>query len=412
MNPRAEANDSHEPPHQFTRAPMTLRGRSAFTLAELLLCIGLIAILAAWLAELLRWRQSPKAVFSQPTAFSPDLTLLAGGNVWGFYDDRSIKLCDTATGYVSTLPGHSGGVFSLAFSSDGNLLASGTKDTIKVWDVRSGRERASFKDTGQIYALALSPDGQTLATGNEDNDVCIWDIATQRHVATIQPYISVTALAFSPDGQTLAMGGMAGCTKLWDLKQSREVMTFQGHVWEINSLAFSPDGTKLASGSGDSTVKSWDLTNGQRIATMKHDVEAPNPHSSQRIADLVSWGVNAVAFSPDGKLLASVGKDWKLKVWEMPGGRLAADRKHTHPVVAVAFSRDGKTLATASDDGIIRFWDVGSWQLRHTAVFGTKRPLHWTPFAIGLVVWIVAWIAVRRRRWSREGVGVIPAKSA
>jgi Tol biopolymer transport system component len=119
--------------------------------------------------------------------------------------------------------------------------------------------------------------------------------------------------------------------------------TLRGHASDIYAVAFSPDGKTLASGSGDGTVKLWEVATGKERATLKG-------HTN------LVW---AVAFSPDGKTLASANYDRTVKLWEVATGKERATlRGHTSFVWSVAFSPDGKTLASGSSDGSVKLWEV------------------------------------------------------
>jgi WD40 repeat protein len=291
-------------------------------------------------------------------AFSPDGRLLASGS--GYYD-KTIKLWEVATGReVRTLTGHTDYVNSVAFSPDGRLLASGSgyyDKTIKLWEVATGSlVRTLSGHTDDVNSVAFSPDGRLLASGSDDRTIKLWEVATGREVRTLTGHTDyVNSVAFSPDGRLLASGsGYYDKTiKLWEVATGSLVRTLTGHTDYVNSVAFSPDGRLLASGScgqRDSggnciqgEIKLWDVASGREVRTLSGHTD-------------YVW---SVAFSPDGRLLASGSDDRTIKLWEVATGREVRTLSgHTNDVYSVAFSPDGRLLASGSADKTIKLWDV------------------------------------------------------
>ena len=172
------------------------------------------------------------------------------------------------------------GVFSVALSPDGTMVASASRDqdsTVKVWNTTNGQQRLALRGhRSGVWCVAFSPDGKILASGAVDGTVKLWDPATGQELATIvcnqMPY-GVSGVAFSPDGKTLAAPSSDNNTvKLWDLTTKKERGVLKGHTGETITIAFSPDGKMLATGSGngDGSVKlwSWDGTTAQERLTI------------------------------------------------------------------------------------------------------------------------------------------------
>ncbi|MDP6634657.1 MAG: protein kinase [Phycisphaerae bacterium] len=283
-------------------------------------------------------------------AFSPDGERLASGGL-----DHTIKLWDTATGEkLRTLKGHSEWVHAVVFSPDGKRLASGSRDkTVKLWDIAKRPLRALKGHSESVQSIAFSSDGKRLASGSFDKTIKLWDTVTGKELLTLTGHLNwVHCIAFSPDGKLIASGSEDKTIKLWDTVTGKELLTLKGHSHAVSSVAFSPDCKRLASTSYG-TTKLWDIVAGKELLMSKG----------------LEGGGGSVAFSPDGKLLASVNHDNSIKLCNAVTGRelltlkghsrwLSWSTEHSRSVASVAFSCNGKLLASGSEDKTIGLWDT------------------------------------------------------
>ena len=311
-------------------------------------------------------------------AFSPDGQQLASAG-------ESLKVWDANTGdQLLTLKGHSSFVSSVDFSPDGQRIASaGWFDgTVKVWDATSDQSSFMLKGSNNV---AFSADGNRLASGTR-----FWDLTTLEEVSRLE---DLRILAFGPRGERLAVAAPNNSLRVWDAVSNKKVVRFDGHTKPVRSVAFSPDGQRLVSASSDrgqptnqsGEVKVWDTTSGQEVFTLKGPTKAQSicvafSPDSHRIAlgsgdgtvrlwdaatgeELITLShdisyVTSVAFSPNGQRLASSGSGDTVKVWDTTTGQESLTlRGHSSSVSGVAFSPDGERLASVSGK-TVRVWDA------------------------------------------------------
>jgi WD40 repeat protein/3',5'-cyclic AMP phosphodiesterase CpdA len=288
--------------------------------------------------------------------------------------------------------------FTVAWSPDGNLLATGHQDNaIRIWDVISGQEICQFLGHQSLVAgLAFSPDGKLLASGSYDGTVRLWETATGNVLHEFTEHNDfVRAVAFSGDGRRLASGGDDRTVRLWDVLTKQELRQFKGHSQFVSSIALSPDGNRVASAGDGDRIRLWDATTGQEIRQLVtqlanvqflalstdgewvaiasnrvdagHSIEIWNLATGEQISRMTGHelGVWGISFSPDRKWLASGGGDMTVRLWDAATGeQLRLWGSHRDSVRSVAFSPDGKWLASGGDE--VGLWDAASGQESRT----------------------------------------------
>jgi WD40 repeat protein len=341
-------------------------------------------------------------------AYSPEGQTLAAGGA-----DGAVRTWDLAGGsLLAVLGSHGGEVATVAYSTNGKVLATGSGPVARLWDTASGRELSMFRGeppwsrvvtfspdlrllvtfkstvcvvdlaTGQERAFpgqwgveflataAFSPDGKTLAVtsgplGKPAKQLRLWDVPEGRLKRVLPDQAGgVANLAWSPQGKVLAAGDGLGDVRLWNADTAEQAGLLRGHGQSLTSLAFSPDGRLLAGGSADGVVRVWDWPGGrERVVLRGHPGWA--------------W---SVAFSPDGRWLAAgcgadpmsvplrgepfAGSglprtDGEVRLWDVADGRqLGVFRGHAARVRSVVFSPDGKRLASAGADGTAKIWNL------------------------------------------------------
>jgi len=313
------------------------------------------------------WQAHSEVTFT--LAFSPDERLLATGSF-----DGTVKLWEVQSGTLLWMGRHTDLVHRVAFAPDGHILASGGSDAIiQLWDVSSGKSRQTLANQGgAVYALAWSSDGHLLASGCEDGSISLWqvqaDLVTSSRTLVERHDHWVHSLAFAPDGSQLASGSWDNTVKLWDVASGCVYQVLTGHTQRVHAVAWSPDGGIVASAGSDKTIWLWDVAR-QRYAAALHGHSASVCH---------------LAFTPDSSQLLSGSEDSTIRVWEVNNGRcIRVLQGYAVCMFDLDWSPDSTQLVSGSTDGQVIVWNVAG-----------KTP----PRIVGAHQWIVFGVA-----WSPNG---------
>ena len=324
-----------------------VNGDAVVNVADILLVASFVSSLPTRLVrmfaseDIVKWLDDAGGVNLENETYQKGFTMLT------HLLDKVTLLSQTAglTGdNPKVISGHTHYVWSIAFSSDSTLLASGSWDkTVRLWRADTGELLDVFiGHESDITTVAFSPDNQILASGGWDVTLRLWDIGTgEQKKVLASDWDVVSSVAFSPTGHILAGGMGASVVVLWDTSTWQVEKILRGHSYVVDSVLFSPDGTKLASGSRDTTVRLWDPHSGQLLHTLKGHTDS----------------VARMAFSPDGNTLASGARDRTIRLWDVHTGKLKEVLTgHTDGQNPIAFTPDGTTLVIGTRG--IWLWDI------------------------------------------------------
>ncbi|KAJ5152812.1 beta transducin-like protein HET-D2Y [Penicillium canariense] len=260
--------------------------------------------------------------------------------------DKTVRIWDPITGKcLRILAGRhfESGDCQIRWSYDGSQLATFTSftSTIRIWDPSTGKGLRVLKGHGDdISALAWSADGEKLASGSKDRTVRIWNPVTGDCILTLEGHESwVDTLSWSHNGSRLASSS-DGVIRIWDPALTQSASTLERHEGVVKSISWSPDRSRLASAS-DRTVRVWHPATGRHLFTL-----APRHE-----------GIERIAWSPDGRFVATADGSYPISIWSMATRECLEVMDRGVGVHAICWSDDGCRLASAASDKTARIWD-------------------------------------------------------
>jgi len=312
---------------------------------------------------------------------------------------------------------------SMTLASDPELSVLLAKEALGFADTKEARGviRAgllslsnvggALRDHGSKVASAeFSHDGKFIVTRTMDNKVRLWDVGTKKVIKELGENSGSNSATFSPDGKLIAAGGMDGVVRLWDATNGTPVRELKGHTAQVHRAVFSPDGNYVVSVSDDNTVRVWKVTTGEAFKVLRGHTAAvreitfsPDQKHFATEADdekAFIWSLDsdqgkevngltgtkpALAFSPDGKLLATEGGpgtelgalpdgDFPVTVWDVEKGKEKFKlRGHQDYIASASFSPDGNAIVTSSGDNTARLWTADGQLVKELR--GHTRPL-------------------------------------
>ncbi|MEO0457057.1 MAG: hypothetical protein AAF152_10835 [Cyanobacteria bacterium P01_A01_bin.114] len=287
--------------------------------------------------------------------FTPDGQQIVSGG-----DDNLLRLWGLNGELLKTFEGHQDWVRSVCFSASGDRMISGSDDkTIKVWDPKGIILQTLRGHRSSVLSVDISADGETVLSASDDDTVRLWHLKGHQPVICQGHKGIVWDVCWQPQGAWLITTGADGQLKLWQAN-GELLQTLEGHQGSVHGVAWSPDGQQIVSASADGTVKLWRLEGAE--------VEPSLPSGQSSTTSLFTLyktleghqeAVWAAAFSPDGEMLATAGRDRTVHIWQRDGTLVRQLEGHQAAVWSLDFSPDGRFLVSASEDCSVRVWD---WQ--------------------------------------------------
>jgi WD40 repeat protein/tRNA A-37 threonylcarbamoyl transferase component Bud32 len=269
-------------------------------------------------------------------AFGPDGKTVLTGSV-----DRTACLWNAETGKLLHVLDHQGGVTHVAYSPNGQLLATAGDLGVRLWNAATGKAVGNPLPHGRAaLQITFSPDGNLLLTAGYDHNAYLWAVSDGKLKCTLVGHQGpVHGVAFDFDGKRILTGSFDHTARLWDTATGQPIGQVMHHDDKVRIVAFNPDGHSVLTGSDDDTVRLWDVATGQlKEQVLQHQGK-----------------IHSAAFNPDGRIVLSGSSDRTARLWDVATGEeIGLPFRHQKSVTSVAVSPDGRSFATASFDGTVQ----------------------------------------------------------
>ena len=280
--------------------------------------------------------------FINSVAISSDGRFIVTGS-----DDKTARIWDANNGaLLQVLEGHANSVGLVAISPNNQFIATASDKTIRIWNASNGSlihtMRGSFY---HLFSLTISPDGRFIVPGTLDHPSPIWSVDSGTQLYELKEHEGISSVAISPDSRFIVTGSSDGSARKWDARNGTLLNELKGHKEEIWSVAISPNSRYIITGSKDGTARVWLAEDGSLL----HELEGDSDYD-----DIVS----SLVVSPDSQLIITAAGT-VTRIWNAEDGILLHQLKeHELSINSVAISSDGRFIVTGSDDKTARIWDI------------------------------------------------------
>ena len=310
------------------------------------------------------YQKGGAAIFS--VSLSPDGRVALSGGIGG------ITEWNVGTAQpISALLGHKGNINSLIFGRDGKTALTASADgTLRLWDVEQGQVIRHFSSEGTYWNdFTVSSDAQKMLVtwrSDQQSNAVLTDVNTGEEIRRYSTEQVLATVAFSPNGQQALLDiysdGSSGELILWDIRTGEAIRHIGGHLTGVAGIAFSPDGRVVASADESGTIALWDVETGQEI---RHFPRPDGPN--------VIW--NYIAFGPDGQSIITTLEDNRIILWDTSTGReIRQFVGHSARALSFRFSGDGQRGLTGSDDDSIILWDTATGSILRRWIYSSPVP--------------------------------------